>query len=384
MRDRPPTATAAGTQGFELRWAETEDDRAAAYRLRYDLYVTDQGLFKDVADHDRRWLTDSYDRVSRIALAEVDGAVVGTARLTFGGEAVFSEETRREYDLDRFAGVVDDAELCILARFLVRKEFRGNGMLSFQLLWTAWECAAVHGLELLLGSCEPHLLNRYRGLGSQPYGKLYNHPTSGALVPIAVVLGDLAHMRRIKSPMVSALARRTRPHDRVDHILPLIRSRDPTILSRGHDTERHWNAIFRWLSGGSGPLSGILSELSWDEASLLMAKSHIIDCRAGDAIILKGHVSRTLYVLLQGTLEVFDGGRKVATVEESGALVGEVAFFTGGQRMSDVLAGPEGARVLALSAGNLQQIIDHHGPMAAKFLHYVVRGLCEKLLERAG
>ena len=370
-------------QNLELRWAETEDDKASAYRLRYDLYVTDQGLFQDVADHDRRWLTDAYDDVSRIALAEIDGEVVGTARLTFGGEATFSEATRREYDLDRFAGVVGDADLCILARFLVRKEYRGNGMLSFQLLWTAFECAAVHGLELLLGSCEPHLLNRYRTLGCQPYGKLYNHPTSGALVPIAVVLGDLAHVRRIRSPMVSALARRTRPHDQVDHILPLIKSREPAIRSRGHDEERHWNAIFAGLSRGKASLRGILRELSHEEASLLMAKSHIIDCRPGDAIILTGHVSRTLYVLLQGSLEVHDGGRTVATVEDSGALVGEVAFFTGGRRMSDVLAGPGGARVLALSAGNLQEIIHRHSPMAAKFLHYVACGLCEKLLERA-
>ncbi len=365
--------------GFELRWATTDEEKAAVYGLRYDLYVEDQGLFRDVADHDRRWLTDGYDDVSRIALAEVDDTVAGTIRVTFGPEVTFSEGTRREYDFDRFAGVVDDGDIGTITRLLVREEFRGNGMLAFQLLWTAFECAAANDLELLLGSCEPHLVNRYRTLGFQPYGKLYNHPTSGALVPIAVVLGDIAHVRRISSPMVSALTRRKRPHDQVDHILALVRRDDRSIKSWGHDPEEEWHEIFHWLAG----LHGILSELSPEEVSVLLAKSHVLDCQPADAIILKGHVSRTLYMLLEGSLQVHDDGRLVATVEDSGALVGEVAFFTRGHRMSDVLAGPDGARVLALSAGNLNQIIQDYGPMAAKFLHYVTRSLCEKLLERA-
>ncbi|MEM7483508.1 MAG: GNAT family N-acetyltransferase [Acidobacteriota bacterium] len=375
-----PRASTEATPDFDLRWATTEDERAAVYRLRYELYVADQGLFTDVADHARRWLTDEYDAVSRVALAEIDGEVVGTVRVTFGDEAAFSDGARHEYDFARFAGVVDEGDIGIITRFLVRKEYRGNGILSFQLLWKAFECCAVHGLELLLGTCEAHLMNRYRTLGFQPYGKLYNHPTSGALVPIAIVFGDLAHMQRIGSPMASAIARRTKPHDEVDAILPLVRSEERAIKSRGHDAESHWNAIFRWLAG----LPGILGDLTQDEASVLLAKSHILDCQPGDAIILKGHVSRTLYILLEGTLEVQDQGQTVATVNDRGALVGEVAFFTAGQRMSDVVTGSEGARVLALSAGNLQEIIRSYGPMAAKFLHYAARGLCEKLLERAG
>lgn len=364
---------------FDLRWAETEEEKEAVYRLRYDLYVADQGLFRDVADHQRRWLTDEYDSVSHIALAEMDGEVVGTIRVTFGSEATFSAGTRREYDIDRFAGVVEGSDIGTITRLLVRRELRGGGVIPFQLLWSAFERAAVHDMEILVGSCEPHLVNRYRSLGFQPYGKLYNHPTSGALVPIAFVLGDVAHLRRIGSPMVSAVSRHPRPPDQVDHILAQVRSEDRSIRSRGHDEEEPWDELFRRLAD----LNDILSELSRDEASALLAKSHILDCRPADAIILTGHASRTLYMLLGGTLEVWDHGRRVATVEDRGALVGEVAFFTMGQRMSDVVAGPEGARVLALSAGNLQKIIRGYGPVAAKFLHYVACGLCGKLLERA-
>ncbi len=39
--------------------------------------------------------------------------------------------------------------------------------------------------------------------------------------------------------------------------------------------------------------------------------------------------------------------------------------------------------VLALSAGNLKEIISRYEPMAAKFLYFTAEGLCRKLLERA-
>ncbi len=115
---------------FDLRWTDRDEDRAAVYRMRYELYVEQQGLFKDTADHRRRWLKDGYDDVSRILLAEDGGQVVGTARLTFGRDTEFSVSSREEYDLDRFRGVVDDADISILTRLLVREEYRGRGVLS--------------------------------------------------------------------------------------------------------------------------------------------------------------------------------------------------------------------------------------------------------------
>ena len=41
------------------------------------------------------------------------------------------------------------------------------------------------------------------------------------------------------------------------------------------------------------------------------------------------------------------------------------------------------ARVLALSASNLREIMAGYGPLVAKLLHFFVLGLCGKLRERA-
>ena len=47
------------------------------------------------------------------------------------------------------------------------------------------------------------------------------------------------------------------------------------------------------------------------------------------------------------------------------------------------VTGPDGACVLALSDKVLREIIADHGPVAAKFLLFVARGLSDKLIERA-
>ena len=153
----------------DLRFATTDEERAAVYELRYELYVEGQGLFVDEADHERGWLTDEYDEGSRIGVAEVGGRVVGTVRVTWGAEMPFTEESREAYDVGRFAGIVEERDMIVATRLLVREEFRG-GVLALKLLWMAYEFAAVEGVELILGNCEPHLVNRYWTLGFRPFG----------------------------------------------------------------------------------------------------------------------------------------------------------------------------------------------------------------------
>ena len=365
---------------FSLRFAESEEDRQAVYRLRYELYVEDQDLFQEEADHEHRWLYDSYDAKATILMAESEGKIVATMRAIWGAVVPFAEATREEYDLGLFDGVVDEADIMVMSRLLVRKEFRGT-MITFQLIWKAWEYAGECGAELIIGSCEPHLLSHYRQFGFRPYSKLYNHPTNGILIPIVVVAGDLDHLRKIESPMLSPLSLRPEPSVLVDKILPLL-SEDVAVQG-GYEggEEDYFVEVLRLLAIGEKELSGILGD--HEETLVLLAKSHILTCEQGDTLIYTGHVSRTLYILLSGSVEVVDNGQVVAKVDKTGALFGEVALFSGKKRMCDVVVGPNGARVLALNNSTLLEIIQSYGTVTAKFFRYVIGELCGKLQQRS-
>lgn len=365
---------------IDLKFATTEEDRADVYRFRYKLYVEEQGLFKKVADHERRFLTDEYDEKSHILIARMDGETVGTARITWGADTTFTQKTRDTYEFEHFAGAVDERDIVVATRLLVRQDMRG-GMLAFQLIWTFIEFCAKNNVELILGNCEPHLLRRYGELGFRPYGGMSNHTTNGILVSVAIVTGDLDYLRAIKSPMLIPLSLRTAPSTAVERLKPLV-GRNTAVLSAELSDKRDYvNRINQWVADVRGVLKNIMAHD--EEALVMLAKSHVLDCKPTFALIRKGHVSRTLYILLSGTLNVLDNGKRVARVTQPGSLVGEVAFFSGGRRMSDVVAGPKGARVLALSASTLNEVINNYSATGAKFLHFTVQQLCDKLLERA-
>jgi len=363
-----------------FRVAETDEDRAAIYRLRYELYVEQQGLFGDTADHERRFLCDEDDPRSILIMAESEGRLIGTIRLT---GAPFSYELRKTYEMDRFAPVIPDERIFVGMRLLVLPELRG-GMLAMQCLLKAAEVAAMHKADLIVGNCEAHLLNHYQKMGFRPYGQLYNHPQNGVLVSIALVIGDLDHFRKLRSPLLGPFEKANLqiPAEKVAKIRDVL-SDEAAVRSKVEMSTGIFMGTIAQLLDDEDGLCGVIPDLTPEEARTLLDMSHLMECKPGDAIILKGHVSRTLYLLLSGSLEVRRDNRIVVELDEGGQVVGEVAFFTQGGRMSDVIAGSKGARVLALSDRTLRELVKSHGPVAAKFLYYVAQGLCHKLRTEA-
>lgn len=361
-----------------IRQAVDPADRAAAFNLRYELYVAQQGLFGDVADHARRWLRDEGDEHATIWVAEVGGEIVATARVLWGGEGRFDHETRETFDVEAFTDVVRESEIAVASRMLVKPEHRQSPLLALVIL-SMMEEVVARGTELTLSECEPHLLNTWVRAGFRSYG-LVEHPSNGTLVRIGLVCGDVEHLRALGSPLAPLAARRA-AGGYAPRRLAVRLARSQHVVSEARDRDLFWSKVEETL-----PLdrfAGLLGGLTLPELDALLGNSHALDCAAGSVLIRKGHTSRTLYVLLTGSLEVWDAGRRVAEVGDAGAVLGEVAFFGGGLRMSDVKAGAHGARVLALSERNIKELISTQGAGAAKFLLRITEGLCRKLHDRA-
>jgi hypothetical protein len=363
---------------LEIRIARDEADRAAVYNLRYELYVVEQGLFGDTADHERRWLREPIDEHAALFVVEKGGEIVGTLRLVWGGEGRFDHEIRETFDVESFTDIVDESEIAVASRALVRPAFR-QSRLPLMLFMAGMAELVARGTELLLGECEPHLLNTWERIGLRPFG-LAEHPINGTLVRLALVCGDLDYQRSIKSLLVPVVERWTKVGYTPRRLAARLSKRQ-RVVGEAKDRAQFWARVEETL-----PLdrfAKLLGGLSPTELDAVLGNSYALDCDAGSVLIRKGHASRTLYILLTGTLEVRDGARQVAEVTEPGAIVGEVAFFSGTPRMSDVNVGSAGARVLALSERNLKQLISLQGAGAAKFLLTMTQGLCKKLHERA-
>ena len=185
-----------------IHLAESDDEKEAVYRLRYDIYVEEMGRFRGLADHAGRRLVEPEDATARIFYgAEPDGTVVATMRLCWGGDAPFSQRLIEQLparavpgrdgaraDRDRRARHGHPA--AARERRSIARSATSRGAF-----------ASEKRIELIFGACEPHLLSLYVGQGARTFSKKnINSPEVGFVIPIVTVVEDVAYLRRIGSP----------------------------------------------------------------------------------------------------------------------------------------------------------------------------------------
>jgi GNAT superfamily N-acetyltransferase len=213
---------------YDIRLAIDDDERAAVYRLRYELYVEGKGLFRSMADHERRWLCDRLDAHASIWVARVGDEIVGTGRSIRGGDGRFDDETRETFGLDTFAGVVDERDIALASRLVVAHEHRGGG-LPVMLMARAWARLIEDGAELAVGECVPSLVDNWSALGYRPYG-ICEHADNDTRIHMAFVLGDVEHVHGLGSPLASVVSRYAKSGDIVSRLREVIERRGHAVI----------------------------------------------------------------------------------------------------------------------------------------------------------
>jgi hypothetical protein len=360
----------------EVRAAHTEAEREAIYRLRHEVYVQEMGEFRDVAEGGL--LRDPSDDGARHLYVKVHDTVVGALRYHVGKDGPFAPEDEAIYDLGRFRSVVPDENMAILSRFCALPEYRPL-LVPFKLLLQSLPFTPDDGVELLFCDCQPHLLNLYTRLGFRSYTRVYSDAVASILVPLVLVRGDVDHFRRVGSPIGErdpgpesiALAARVRP---------LLRG---GAMARVDGRDKSWDEIYFALQDLPGGRESILSGLVNDEVRSVLASSFQLELRKGDRVVRRGQVTRTLFVVVHGRLEVREGERIIAVLER-GDVFGEVAFLVPDQRrISDVYAVDDGVVVVGMSEKSLWALIEGNSRAAALFLLNLSTALARKLIERS-
>lgn len=362
----------------EVRFATTEDERQAVYRLRYATYVEEMHVYTRQADHAHHWFQDSEDAAAHLMYAQVGDEVVGTLRVQLEAEGALPEPTASRFALERFRPLVSPEHICVVGRFMVRRDMRGTAV-PYRLIQESIRFQLSRGQELAFCDCQPHLLNLYMSLGFRPYLSPYDHPEFGVMVPLVLVLRDREHLEWVGSPLTALLPMDVAPSEVPERVAPLLAKARGVMSQELTDPDSYWREVHGLMGTARPP---VFSGLSEQELQSVLASSHVIQCAPGDYLIRKGQVARTVFVVLSGALEVRDGERAVATASE-GEVLGEVAFLLSTARISDVCATGQGARVLCLSEKSLRALIDSSSRAAALLLLNLSRALAHKLVQRA-
>ena len=361
-----------------VHMAETEEEKRAVYRFRYDIYVEEMGRYAGIADHENRLLVEPEDETARIFYAAEDGEIVATSRFSWGGDAPFTERLIEHYQLAPFLAELPQDTMAVGERGMVAPRLRGSDIFR-KLGQGSREWVGRHRVQLIFGACEPHLLSRYLGQGCRTFArKNINSADAGYLIPIVTVVEDIEYLRRIGSAEAETALDRGRDARIPKCVEWLVDSGGVTsqrLTPSAAYTREVQDAIAELAESRLSALDG----LSEEEAERALGKSNIIQCSAGDRVLKKGGVARNMFVVLEGTLEVRDDGELVRVLSP-GDIFGEMAFLLGRPRAADVYAATDG-RILSLSEGTLRKTIERDSETAAHLLLNISKMLCYRVLQ---
>lgn len=200
----PPNATVARTgKALLIREAITEQERQRIFRFRYAIYVEEMGKPMPGADHEQRLLQDELDARSTQLYVERTDEIAGAVRITWGRDGLPPAYVGW-YGLDRFR-VFPPAAISFTGRMMVAGKHR-NGPLAASLAREAYRRGLEHGVAFDFIHTTPPLIPLFERLGHRRYHGDFIDPDLGPRTPMVLVLEDLEHLEKTKSPFISTAA----------------------------------------------------------------------------------------------------------------------------------------------------------------------------------
>ena len=177
----------------------SEEEREAVYRLRYDVYISEQGKPYPEADHERKILSDELDNTGEIIAVKSRDAIVGTVRANW-------IDTLARESLTRVFGIspnitVPLQNICIATRFAIHPCVRG-GIISSMLFSAIYKLALYKNTAICFMTCAPRLTKLFEKYGFRQYSTPYNDPVVGQLIRLVLFLGDVDHFKKVRSPFI--------------------------------------------------------------------------------------------------------------------------------------------------------------------------------------
>jgi predicted GNAT family N-acyltransferase len=211
------------------RLARSTEDRRAAFQLRYEVYVAEQGKPYPSADHQQRLLSDDLDETAAIIVAEMGQIVAGTVRANW----LDSAQVQQQYsDVSRFVHrqEVGPERVTVCSRLAVLPAYRKSQ--AGELLFTSiYEFALQRHTELCFATCTPPLVRLFGHYGFREYAAPIRDEVAGPLCRLLLILDDLPHLKAVDSPFAAIADRyglRSQPRPWLDRKLSAIRPPDPS------------------------------------------------------------------------------------------------------------------------------------------------------------
>lgn len=113
-----PSIKSLLTESYVVHTAQTEAEREAVFRIRYEVFVAEQGKTYLVADHEARRFREDLDEEGVILCVQDSGRTVGTLRVNWLPSERLLAHYSEVLKLDLFQ-MIDPARICVCSRLAV-------------------------------------------------------------------------------------------------------------------------------------------------------------------------------------------------------------------------------------------------------------------------
>jgi GNAT superfamily N-acetyltransferase len=182
----------------KFKIATTNEEKERVFRFRYEIYIQELG-WPVQADHQRKVIVDQMDESGHIFYCEDEkGEIIAVSRVNLAkeGDIEFAEE----YELERFKPFYPE-NVSTITRFMIHPSHRKTTITS-ALTKDLYEFGLRNNIYLDFINTHPPLDDFYKRLGYRYYKPPIPHPDFGEAIPMVLVLPDVNHLEKVRSPLI--------------------------------------------------------------------------------------------------------------------------------------------------------------------------------------
>ncbi|MBS0367468.1 MAG: cyclic nucleotide-binding domain-containing protein [Proteobacteria bacterium] len=356
--------------------AETQEEREAAYRLRYEVYVEELHR-AELPPTDERRIEEPWDAGAAIFVARDGDRTVGTARYTRRAKGELEHE--EHLLLPRFSPWHPN-QISMLSKLLVLKQYRRSGVLA-HLAAAAFRHAYQCGDLVNFIVCRPHLLRLYQSIGYRIYSCNFQLSPGGvSVVPMVMLIGNNSYLEEIRSPLL-AYSKKYGEHPEMQAFFsrefPEYAALRPLWLM----SEEAFNiADFDAVRTEDASAAPIFRGLESSVIASLLRRFDVLSYESLHWVFRQGDHSDGMFVVLSGSFDAVRHGAHVDHVVGSfvpGDVFGEMGFLSDRARSASVrAAGP--SKLLVLSASEYQKLAKQEPALALTLMSNLFQMMAER------
>lgn len=287
--------------------AETQAEREAIYRFRYQIYVEEMQKRPNYADHQAKTLSDPLDETATLFYVMQNDQIIATLRRNRLDECELEPWLEQQLAISPFAAAFSRAALSCSSRLMVATAWR-NSLAVGSIILAAYRLAREQEIQFDFLHTAPWLLPFYRALGYRHYLPNFLDPNAGIQIPQLLVLEDVDHLQAARSPLYRLASQR---HNR----------------AFAHNWFQHYYGVENEPVEPQIAASPLFDGFSPESVIQFLQATAVYRVRAGETVLRFGDVANALFTVLAGEVALSYGPGCSTSTLSANQTFGETNLF---------------------------------------------------------